>query len=299
VNKISAVLSLLILATALAAPARADLYSSFVSSVEWRIDSSDVIVVVEVAQTGRQKTAKTEAVLKSVRDCKLKDWPHPDLVKLVAELPPGRRLLVFCRYGKDKVPHIRDVICLNEDTKLPRCQSLEEARYLAVAGSVEGKAKQGVCAALTKEGKLLTKPDQVLTLVENRIAQGSRVPADCDRDRVEQPYSGDVYGGGYYRCNSPFDTNEVIHHVLVPWEPEFEKDLLETLGLSTGASKVAVVRQLANYRSPETIAALKACLEDTFVGTKSVMGVEIRTFAVREAAYESLRRVEADRPLRK
>src|SRR5262249_29886623 len=148
---------------------------------------------------------------------------------------------------KDKTPHVRDVICLSEDAgPLPAGTSLEAARYIAVAGGLNAKAKQGVCAALTRSGKLLTSPDQVLGLVRQRIARGSRLPADCDRERVERPYSDDEYGGVYRTVDTPFDSNEAIHHVLVPWEPEDEKGLREALRRAVGLSKATVAGQLAN-----------------------------------------------------
>jgi hypothetical protein len=61
--------------TTFALSARADLTSVFVPSLEWLIDSSDVIVVVEVGQEGHEKVTKTEAVLKAVDQRRLRDWP--------------------------------------------------------------------------------------------------------------------------------------------------------------------------------------------------------------------------------
>jgi hypothetical protein len=287
-------LCVLSLAAAFAPLARADLYSAFVSSLDWLTDSSDVIVIVEVARTGNRKVVRTATVLKGTDHVRLKGWPPAELVRLVAELPEGRRLLIFGRLDRHKTPRIRDLIALSEDAKLPPGVSVEAARYIAVTGGLDAKAKQGVCAALTKEHDLLTKPEQVLRLVRKRIAQGSRVPADCDRERVEHSYSGDDYGGSYRATGTPFDTNEVIHHVLVPWEPEYEKGLREELRRAHGPARVVVARQLANYRSRETIAALKACLDDEFVATKKENGALVSFYALRAAAYQSLRRLNVD-----
>jgi hypothetical protein len=271
-------------------PARADLTSEFVRSLDWLIDSSDLVVVVEVGQRGGKTFANTEAVLKGPAQPGLAGWPPADLAGIVAGLPRGRRLLVFARAGRGRALDVRGLVCLSKGPRL-KGRSLEDARYVAVTGPMAERARQGVCAALTKTGEVLTEPDQVLRLVRARLARGSRVPADCDRDRVELPYSGDEYGGTYHCTNTPWDTNNVIHHVLVPWEPEYEKALLDELRRARGAAKAAVARQLANYRTAETAAALKACLADDFVMKAVVNGSPRACYPVREAAAESLRRI--------
>jgi hypothetical protein len=121
----------------------------------------------------------------------------------VKDQPPRRRLLVFARYGKDNSFRVVKAICLSKD-----------------AG-----AEHWVCPVLTKDGKLLTSPEQMLNKVRKRIADGSRVPADCDRERVELPYSDDCYGGKYISPGTPWDSDQEIYHVLVPWVPKKEKSL--------------------------------------------------------------------------
>jgi hypothetical protein len=290
-------LCLLVVASTLASSARADLDSYFVRSLEWLTDSSDVIVIVEVTQSANKMVAKTQTIIKAPAQARLQDLPHGELNKLVADLPPGRQVLVFGRLGKGGTLRVVDGICLREVTHPPlRGDALEAARYLAVTGSLKDKAKESVCAALTKHGTLLVKIEHVLSLVQQRIAQGSLVPADCDRERVERPYSDDDYGGVFHSPGTPFDSNTAIYHVLVPWEPEYEKALHEELRSGNGSSKVVAARQLANYRSPESIAALKTCLHDTFVRLEEENGSQVPVYAVRAAAFQSLRRLKVDVP---
>ena len=56
---------LLLIAAAFPPAARADLSSDFLP-LDWLIDSSDMIVVVEVTQADERKITKTEAVFKTV-----------------------------------------------------------------------------------------------------------------------------------------------------------------------------------------------------------------------------------------
>jgi hypothetical protein len=289
-------LCLLAIASTLVPSARADLNSYFVRSLEWLTDSSDVIVIVEITQSSSHKIATTQTVIKGPAQSRLQGWPHSALATFVAELPRGRRLLVFGRLGKGGTPQVVDLICLGEDRKPLSGDALEAARYVAVTGTLKAKAKQGVCAALTKHGDLLINQDQVLRLVHQRLAQGSRVPPDCNRERVELSYSYDDYGGVYHSPGTLFDSNEAIHHVLVPWEPEYEKALLEELARGSGSAKVGAARQLANYRTPAAIAALQACLNDSLVVMAEKDGSQVLLYAVRVTAYQSLCRLGVDVP---
>jgi hypothetical protein len=283
-------LCLLVLATAFAPSVRADLYSDFVKSLEWLTDSSDVIVIVEITQQDIQKVARTVTVLKAAGGRKLKDCPHSELTRLAAELPGGRRLLIFGRFDRDNAPpRLLNLICLSEAPP-PKGMTLKEAQCQAATSPTTDKAKLGICAAVNRQGQLLTRPAQVLDLVKKRIAQGSRLPPDCDRERVAKPYGGDEYGGRW-RSGSECDTNEICYSVLAPWEPEDAKELLAELRRVPGKSKVTVARQLANFRTAKTILALRACLEDDFVEEQEEKGARVSVYAVRAAAYQSLRKL--------
>jgi HEAT repeat protein len=262
-----------------------------VCSLEWLVDSCDVIVAVEVVQAGDRKAARTDAVLKATAQPRSSDQQRAAVDKLVAELPRGRRLLVFGRVGKDQALTVRHAIWMSADEP-KRARSLEDARYAVLFGLLLKDATASrVCAALTNDGKLLTEPEQVVRRVQRRVAEGSRVPADCDRERVERPHGGDYYGGAHFCPGTPFDSNELILHVLTPFEPRDEVTVRRWLRRARGAERVAAARMLANFRSPETVAALKTCLDDDYVTTHEERGVRVRCFAVREAAYESLCRL--------
>ena len=151
---------------------------------------------------------------------------------------------MFGRIGKDKAAGLRDVVCLDHSALPPQGKSWAEVRYAAVMGGMESRARLGVCAALNRRGELLTRPAQVLSLVRARLARGSRVPPDCDRERVERPYSGDTYGGSFSGGDTPFDSNEVMCHLLVPWEAED----IETAELARRVAALAAQDRAAELR---------------------------------------------------
>src|SRR5687767_3701581 len=95
-----------LLAVAFVPAARGDLSCDFIRSLDWMIDASDVIVIVEIQQQGKQKLAQTVKVLKTTGNRKLKNWPQTELADLAAKLPAGRPLLIFGRYGKDGTPRV-------------------------------------------------------------------------------------------------------------------------------------------------------------------------------------------------
>ena len=93
--------------------------------------------------------------------------------------------------------------------------------------------------------------------------------------------------------------NSIIYLLLVPFDPEFKKELLSQLKSTIGYERYAAARDLRHYKDQEVIAELKKCLTDDHIDELPVDPTKKgsptkRYYAVRRAAYELLREWDVD-----
>ena len=258
-------------------------------SLEWAVDSSDAIVTAVIPR-GR-KDFRLETVLKPVGQMDV-NWPPSDKERLAAieELyRPGDEVLLFLRFdeaGKSShIYHYFPLISLDD----PRRSIGSDKFYYSLPETMDSTTKMYTARRSThagfwhlsvdKEGRTVKDHKDLLRRVKARIAAGSRVPSDCDREAVERTES--VYGGFfvYWPLESGLSAAE-FPMVLVPAEPEFREYYFRPA--ERGLRSISP--SLENYRDAEVIMKLKETLEDRTVSERAYR-VSSKAL-VRQVTYE-------------
>ena len=269
--------------------AAADTSFADVRSVEAITDGSQLIVLGTVireqpagAKDGKTRIKEVGRALKGTIDKKA----IPDVVNLSDLVTaPGENpaILFLVPAEKPKTFEIAYIVYLNKH-KVP---ATGWARYYSeiipwdCTNGDRPSFHNPKCAVLDKTGAVLTDPDAV---IERVVARAKLHPHQID--------------GGFYNHNVRPDLdsfqNSVIYNVQVPFDPEFQKDLLAQLNVRDGYQRYVVAAQLRHYKHDEVIAALKKCLTDDYIRELPVEPTKKDSptknyFAVRRAAYETLR----------
>jgi hypothetical protein len=274
--------------------ARADLYSRYVESIEWLVDSNDAIAVAKVVEGGEHGKAEIESVLKPVASTDRLAWAIDDIASGLKQLKTGERVLVFAEKQKGKKAYFSYISLTDNASRLPDDKARLDAYFYAV---FDFSSPQDVCAVLTKRGALLTDPKELLTYVKQRVKSPARLPPDWDRDDPER------LGGFCVTPGCPVDIHETVNHIFVPPDPEYREESLR-LALdknNNGTLREEAVTRLRNWNDPEVVAALKKCLNDDYIATIWINepgkdSVRKKIYRFRELAYRSLQKMHVSVP---
>jgi hypothetical protein len=203
---------------------RADLQGMEVASLEWLIDSSDAIAVGEVGST----YADAYRITQAIKDHK--------------ELRVGQTVKGRSEYGAKGDPVMLFLREKRGGLIVFEAVNFATTFQLRVDdGNVEEDSpkKWQKYLAVDKKGNIISNRDELIRRVKNRLRSGSSLPADCNREAVENGKS--VRGGfriasdGFYQLGEK-DENvaDVYLLLLVPADPEFQEDLKKTLALPKG-----------------------------------------------------------------
>jgi hypothetical protein len=273
---------------------RADLYSRYVESIEWLVDSSDAIAVAKVVEDGKHEKAEIESVLKPVASTDRLAWAIDDIASGLKHLKTGERVLMFAAKRKGKGADVAYISLTDNASRLPDDKARLDAYFYAV---FDFSSPQDVCAVLTKRGTLLTDPKELLTYVKQRIKSPARLPPDWDRDDPS------LYGAFYVTPGCPVDINETVNHILVPPDPEYREESLR-LALdknNNGTLREEAVTRLRNWIDPEVVAALKKCLNDDYIAKIWINepgknSDRKKVYLIRALAYRSLQKMHVSVP---
>jgi hypothetical protein len=269
-----------ILTIAIVPAARAEI--NFGESIDWVIADSDRVVVgklvkvenvaghevvtVDVSKTIRGKQEpKATFVLRSYHGAIAKDW-----------LDAGVPMLFFLRSRE----HAKDA------DKLPKCydwQLRDDGNYpsAVILAKQQGDGSRSL-NVFTRDFGMLTDSAAILKYVE---AYAKTIPADWKKKKMLLDVPGDtkvfekLWGGSAVFLSVPVDAQ------------------LETLARRWCKSKdiddrVRGAKILGNFKNDENIKLLKSLLQDPEFHT----GDGMRRYAVRAAAFESLRGFGVDVP---
>ncbi|MEN6449529.1 MAG: hypothetical protein ABFC96_03475 [Thermoguttaceae bacterium] len=170
------------------------------SSLEWLVDSSDAIALVEVSTTGQRSTQviKPHKLLSAQTNLK--------------EDAPSSGVLFF----REKAGHLEVFYFVDFSTKYTLKDDPPWKKYLAV----------------DKVGHVISTREELIRRIRERIKAGSSVPVDCDRDAVEEGKSirgGFRIHGGYHEMDDGSRSDTIYFELLVPADPEYRKAAEEAL----------------------------------------------------------------------
>jgi hypothetical protein len=173
--------------------ARADLYTDYVSSVEWLVASADEIYLVDVVEhtdNGKQLTVKIKDVLRT-RDlvenvAASGDWPlyrwrtegaaKNSVIALSAREFAGRRNWAYhSRVGDEYLVFVRQAYDA-EDPPL----------YIFRAVDLTRPQFAYWTSAITGDGTVLTKRETIIKAVDKRLKLKRYLPRTCNREVIDQ-----------------------------------------------------------------------------------------------------------------
>lgn len=283
---LAAMLSLLVVA-----PIHADVSSFYVQSIEWLTDSSELIVEASVVRRRINNTdqwetrvAKVSRILKSVDG--MGALPFSDVSDITVE--GTNTVLLFGIRNKDrKSATLMYCVVLNR-WAVPEKPVERTRAYQGIHGYTSAGQKESFhnkrCIAVDKEGNILVDPAKVVEAVDRRVKLHPKRFSNAGR---------------YLKRGHLLEDSESDYNVLVPFEPEFKKEFLRDLRNDNGWTRWRAACYLAHYEDPEVIAALKGCLDDSYVSEDKDSPKLTPRYMVRKAAYEGLKSmgVETRRPL--
>jgi len=236
--------------------ADADLYTGYVLSVEWLVDSADVICSGHFVKSSEDSTrrvfqvdqwAKSKMALCDLNKAIDKYLDDRYVTPVEFMKANTNKWLLFLRQSNEAKPVLFRRVHLT--------RPLESSRT----------------AAVTVRGVALPDEKSVMAAVRRRIRMGRQIPADCDRskfDSVGSRVTGSLtslhhYIGAfptntyceYWDMEGPYDF-DTLYYVIVPADPEFHTMLLRQLEID-GQRNWKVISSLVNYPGPKTVTALR------------------------------------------
>ncbi len=273
-----------------ASVSQADLYSRYVFSIEWLIDTSDVIASVKVVRGGENGKVELEDILKPVERTDNIAWITDDIVHKLKDLKTGHRILILAEKQKGKKAVYLYISLTENALRLSTDEARLNAYFFAVFNL---ESPQEVCAVLTKHGTLLTDPKQLLSHVRKRLKSPApqyweRGDSELDNGFTETP-------------GCPVDINETINHITVPPDPEYREKSLRALAGKNGTERKEAIWRLRFWNDAEVVNALKKCLNDDYVEkvwiTETGSGsVQRNSYVVRNIAHRSLQKIGVNVP---
>ena len=271
--------------------ARADLEQYPVRSLEWLVDTSDVIVVATVEGPREREKLCVDRWLKPVnRGADVLAPSEIDNLECTTCTPfskfqpareSGDRLLLFARVDDDHQSRVHFLVYLQKAAVRPppsgsyqeACRVIYQRATLALYDS-EGEAER-MCAVINMHGEILVDPEFVLETVEQRVAAGPTVPPDAEVAKLErffQVEAATAYGG-FYVGGLVLDDfvpwadsgGNDVHLILVPPEPKFQSAAFAALRERYQHLVYArpALHRLANYpHDPQAIEWLETYLRE-------------------------------------
>jgi hypothetical protein len=196
---------------ALPEPAFADTYSYYYYSLEWLVDASDSIVEATVVPSPykgnpNQSTATVKSVDRVLKQVGKAGPTEGIVLPTHVAAGKGHRVLLFIRPA-EKQPKERVVYCVYLTADKTPAGKKEDpfARLPCHSSAWERLAFSApTCVAIDRAGKVLTDPDEVVSLIEARVkADPKRVSPD----------------GRYIKCGPRVDDGD-DHNLLVPDVPK-------------------------------------------------------------------------------
>jgi hypothetical protein len=277
-----------VLGLLLAVPGRAaaDVDSYCVYSLEWLVDASESVQLVTVRR-GEGKPAvriqRVEQTLKGAKDAPgLENVDLSEAVRTAGE----QRVLLFLRTSPQKTSsELLCVIPLNK-WKVPEKAVERATAYREAIPEGFGRPRttgSDRCVAIDRTGRVLVDPDEVIRVIERRAK--------------EHPKRIDEAGFLAPRGQELEDQNSA-YFVMAPFDPIEEEAFLKQLHSPSGLERAKAADYLGHYPRARVIAALKQSLTDDFHNAQQVDGQShtAEIYIVRQAAYESLRKLNVNVP---
>lgn len=278
---------LLVLFFVFAGEARADLYSHYVYSLEYLTDGCPLIIEATVRGEWQKNEMKSEIVAVN-RSLKGK-VPKPLVIpKLGKSVPVAREIpvLLFLRPGaKANEFRVSFAIFLKEH-ELPKGLADKDRpgyfgpRILSTTSAGEDPvfSYPAECVAITKTGKVLTRPADVLALVEAR--------AKAFPQRAE-------YEGFHARHEAELEMKDVCFHLFVPFDPEYRAIFVKEMASEITGTRANAAYYLRHYRDDVTEKLLRRALTDDATSKEPANPPqampEVTVYPVRRAAWKSLK----------
>ena len=187
----------------------------------------------------------------------------------------------------------------------------DDQKQISYAINLDSPTTRWQGAAFTTDFRVLGDRAAIMAVVNKRLKQLKDDPPK-EKPQAEAP---NVFTpqGQFLRLDVPHGTPAYQAlfagsscFLIVPADPEHKAKLLETLGDPKAFGRARAAGQLAAYPGEDTVAALKAALDDPEVFEGQVGGIDadgrqyerkFDVYPVRQAAYEALRRLGVDVPL--
>lgn len=165
-------------------------------------------------------------------------------------------------------------------------------------------------AAFATDFRVLKDRKAIMAVVEKRVAQlkvdPPKEPLPANAANIFTPPDR------FLRLDVPFDTPAHAAlfagssaYLIVPADPEFKAKLLEQIRDPSPRERARAAALLGAYRGEETVGALKSLLNDpertqivttVMLATGEKRDRKVTVYPVRQAAYDTLRRLGADVP---
>jgi hypothetical protein len=220
-------------------------------SLEWLVDTSDVIVIATVQGSGSDEELRIDQWLKPQGGSD-EISPPTEIGGLISQgsrplgklrrplRESGDRLLLFARHDSEHGSRVHHLIYLRAAAVSPpesgsykdACRGIYlQARSALYSEESSPNAKR-VCAVLNMYGEILVDPEFVVESVKHRVATGPTVPTGAEVAKLENFFNteaSEAFGGFYAGSLSLNDytpwadswSGNDCHCILVPPEPRF------------------------------------------------------------------------------
>lgn len=253
-----------------ARPASADLYSMFVMSLEFIVDSSDIIVLADAVPEGQRFELRRKDVLRNLSDDDV-PWPIEGADVLTEDQHEGHLkttpVLLFVKYDEDRQrQRIFHHIWLRAPDKNILKIPIDELIHClphSDSGRHNPKHRWPVCLAVDGRRRLLTNPITVLRFVQRRINNGlseQRPIWEFPRDRTWYTFGYHTYKNALWMLATEFDGDDTSWNILMP-DDESTKKLVAS-EVDSGTFRYGWLRYLKRFADePGMVARIQTGLD--------------------------------------
>ena len=260
------ILTCVITLTFLGATASADLYQIRIQTIQWLVDQSDVIVIVQVAEDGRLR--KTLKVLKG--DIQDVNFPLKPIVQNGYQYfkPPmiGRIRLSFIR-NHNQLIHQIDL----SRKPIENSPSLFQVTY-----------------GFSQYGDILLTQRDLFQSILQRVKSGPGIPVKHNDRRTLAVSSGVAASPTF-----PLESDDQTYVLVVPFTIEFRNHYLRQLQTGTASEQVDAIRTLSYLDDSTAWQAIRDAASATNIipDFRVFPGAMVQTNAsnVQDAVTEALR----------
>ncbi len=246
-------------------------------SIEWLVDSSDIIAMGEILEKGKgqydDRKPPSISISQTLKTIKGLQIPSPSF-SLVwpsnCQWQCGDAVVLFCRK--------------------------KGAKFFAFYQFTLNDFSRGIDLAVCKTGEIIKNREVLLRKIKRRISENRQLPPDCIRE------NGDRNTGfpfGFVRIfPETLSSQDNYSGLIVPADPEFKTYFINQLKFDSSQTKATAIASLSNYYDKNLVPILIDFLNDFHFEPFPKGNGYIKLFPVVQASYRVLKmwKVEIEKP---